>query len=292
MGARAHLHARDVVVPLERGSFFGETRARTTTAHLDVLLKRHESRPGATTPVHSHAPPYLALVTRGALRETCGGVEYACTPGSLALDTVGAEHHDRYESDAVEVINIGFAPSWLESLREEEKRLPAFTWINRRSLPERARTLRAHVERPEPLSALVIEGAAAELLLLVTRTGATHKRGGAAPRWLATVEEALRAEFRRPPSLSDLARLVERSPSQVVRAFRQWRGTTLGSFARRLRAEYARRALFETRASLLEISVDAGYSDKSHMTRELRVHLGCTPGRLRRARDDESGRPA
>ena len=55
-----------------------------------------------------------------------------------------------------------------------------------------------------------------------------------------------------------------------------------------LRAEVdrlrARRALVETDASLPEIGREAGYSDQSHMTRELATLLGCTPGRLRRAR--------
>jgi AraC family transcriptional regulator len=92
----------------------------------------------------------------------------------------------------------------------------------------------------------------------------------------------LRTRFRRPPPLAELAALADRSPSQVARAFRQWRGTTPGGFARRLRAEHAQRALRDTRASLPEIALAAGYCDQSHVTRELGAMLGCTPGRLRR----------
>jgi len=111
------------------------------------------------------------------------------------------------------------------------------------------------------------------------------------PAWLPVIEDVVQAHFRRPPSLSELATVVDRSPSQIVRAFRRWRGISLGSFARRLRAEHARRALLETNASLSEISLEAGYSDQSHMTRELSLYLGCTPGRLRRARRKKGRSP-
>jgi AraC family transcriptional regulator len=278
-----------VVISLESGCFYGQTQARSATPNLCFVLKRHDR--GETTPLHSHEHPYLALVVRGAFRQFGRALEHACTPGTLALNTSGEEHHDRFEAERSEVINIQLPSAWPDALRAEGAEDPGYAWISRAGLLERARGLRAHLARPEPLSAFLLEGAAAELLGIAMRLGSARRRSGSPPSWLAEIEEAVRTRFRRPPPLAELAASVDRSPSQVVRTFRRWRGTTLGEFARRLRAEHARRALFETRASLLEIALDSGYSDQSHMTRELGTYLGSTPGRLRRARDGTRDRP-
>jgi transcriptional regulator GlxA family with amidase domain len=40
--------------------------------------------------------------------------------------------------------------------------------------------------------------------------------------------------------------------------------------------------LADTRRSLAEIALDAGYSDQAHMTRDLRAVLGATPSLVRR----------
>jgi len=273
-------------VRLARGGFFGRTLAGAVTPRLDVKLQRHAHRAGETTPPHAHERPYLALVARGAFREFVGAREHACTPGSLALDLSGEEHHDRFEALGTEILNVELAPSWLEALRAEQPVPTGLTWTHQRGLQGRARLMRHHLEHPEALSPFVLEGAAAELLLLARPSRARAERGGTPPPWLRLVEEVLREPFRAPPSLGELARLVERSPSQVVRVFRRWHGVSLGAFARRLRAERARRTLLETSRPLSEVAREAGYSNQSHMTREILVHLGCTPARLRR----EAGR--
>jgi AraC-like DNA-binding protein len=56
----------------------------------------------------------------------------------------------------------------------------------------------------------------------------------------------------------------------------------MGDYVRTLRAEWAAARLTRTGLSLAEIAADAGYSDQSHMTRELRRRLGVRPGEYRR----------
>jgi len=271
-----------MVVSPDRGHFYGETRASAETPHLRVVLRRY--RIGESTPLHAHAEPYLALVVRGAFRQHARSTETLCTPGWLVIDTGSEEHRDRIETEVSEV--IGFEPprSWLEALRDEQGRDPGFAWLTRRGLRNRALALRSQIEDPRPLSEFVVEGAAAELLAIAAGVRCRDGRRSRPPAWLQRVEDAVQARFRDPPSLSELGVLASRSPSQIVRGFRRWRGSSLGDFARRLRAEHARRALVETATPLLEIALEAGYSDQSHMTRELGAYFGCTPARLRRSR--------
>src|SRR5262245_15887785 len=271
-----------MVVGPDSEHFYGETRACAVTPRLRVALRRY--RLGETTPLHSHEHPYLALVARGAFRQHARSIETLCTPGWLVIDTGSEVHRDRIESEISEV--IGFEPPrcWLDALRDEQGRDPGFAWMTRRGLRNRALALRSQIEDPRPLSEFVVEGAAAELLGIAAGVRCRDGRRSRPPAWLHLVEDAVQARFRDPPSLTELALLANRSPSQIVRGFRRWRGSSLGDFARRLRAEHARRSLLETAAPLLEIALESGYSDQSHMTRELGAYFGCTPGRLRRSR--------
>ena len=190
----------------------------------------------------------------------------------------GAAHSDRFLAEGTEVLNVELAPEWLETLRGDgwDDRRPA--WSVRPPARRRVRGLRRELARGDGLSAFVIEGLCAELLGLATRAPG---RGNSAALWLAAIERVLAERFRRPPGLAELGQLADVSPSRLARAFRQRFGCSVGAFARRLRVAHARAAVLRTRRELAEIALEAGYADQSHMIREFRRHLGCTPGELR-----------
>lgn len=270
-----------MAIHLGNGEFYGDTVVERSTAHLNLVLTRYcaEQR----LPLHAHERPYLALVLGGRFRERVGGADHECEEGSLLLNTVAAEHEDRFLADRTEVLNVELDAEWLEALHAEgwDDRRPV--WSERLPVRARFRSLRTELEEPEGLSAFVIEGLCAELLGLAARRSLPReaRAGSAPPPWLATVERALVERFRRPPSLKELGLLADVSPTHLVRVFRARYGCSVGGFARRLRSEHARNAVLHTRRELAEIALEAGYSDQSHMTREFRRRFGRTPGELR-----------
>lgn len=70
-------------------------------------------------------------------------------------------------------------------------------------------------------------------------------------------------------------------PGHLCRAFRQFRGQSLGECVRGLRVQFVCRRLVETEEPLHAIALEAGFADQSHMTRTFKRMTGYPPGAYR-----------
>ena len=76
-------------------------------------------------------------------------------------------------------------------------------------------------------------------------------------------------------------RLAGVHPSHLAHTFRARLGTSVGEYVRRLRVEWAAERLGDSDAPISAIAIQAGFSDQSHLTREMVRRLGVSPARLR-----------
>ena len=132
----------------------------------------------------------------------------------------------------------------------------------------------------DDLSPLAIEGLSLELLAAVARTP-RPLRTSPAPDWLRRAEEILRASYKTPPTLAELATAVDTHPAHLTRTFRLYHGTSMGEFVRRLRFETACREIAHTGRPLARVAARAGFADHSHMCREFKHRVGVTPAEFR-----------
>ena len=95
-----------------------------------------------------------------------------------------------------------------------------------------------------------------------------------------------------PPGVEVLARHVNLSSRQLERAFRKALGVSPSAFYRRLRLEYSRWLLCYDERSITEVSLDGGFSDSAHFSREFRSAYGCTPREFRRRHMAVKSRPS
>jgi len=144
------------------------------------------------------------------------------------------------------------------------------------SFAETARELVTEMSVPRADSAFVLEGLSA---LVVARLQGCEPRERAP--WLRRLRAWLDDACADPPSLSVLARALDRDPAYVAAAFRRSFGLTIGRYVRRRRAWHARALLRDRSASLAEIAQRTGFADQSHFTRCFRAELGVTPGAYR-----------
>jgi AraC-like DNA-binding protein len=68
----------------------------------------------------------------------------------------------------------------------------------------------------------------------------------------------------------------------LAREFRRHFCCTAGEYVRRLRVDFACRALLQSDTALIEIAVNAGFSDQSHFTRTFRAAMGMAPAQFRK----------
>lgn len=134
--------------------------------------------------------------------------------------------------------------------------------------------------RMDDVAPMAIEGLVLEMLAEVSRRqteGAVEK----APRWLRQAEDILHERFSECLTLSDISDAVGVHPVHLSRVFRKQYHCTIGDYIRRLRIDYASRQILDSRATLLEIAIAAGFSDQSHFSRIFKREMGITPTEYR-----------
>lgn len=91
---------------------------------------------------------------------------------------------------------------------------------------------------------------------------------------------------RRIDSLSGAAAVLGYHPVYVSRVFRKAYGTSLGNFIKSCRIRKCSELIFRSDLTLGQIAAEAGYCDQSHLTNEMTITAGFTPGELRRLADN------
>ncbi|WP_245966308.1 helix-turn-helix transcriptional regulator [Sphaerisporangium album] len=107
-------------------------------------------------------------------------------------------------------------------------------------------------------------------------------RGGADVGTARVVRELLHDTDDQGVSASDLAAAAGRSRFAVYRSFQAVYGMAPSDYQRQLRLRAAQRLLVQGRP-LVEVAVETGFTDQSHLTRWFTRYFGVTPGAYRRA---------
>jgi AraC family transcriptional regulator, regulatory protein of adaptative response / methylated-DNA-[protein]-cysteine methyltransferase len=95
---------------------------------------------------------------------------------------------------------------------------------------------------------------------------------------IARAIEYLRANFRRQPSLEEIAEYVYLSPFHFQRMFTEWAGVSPKKFTQYLSVEYAKSLLKEQQASLFDTAIETGLSGTGRLHDLFMKIEGMTPG--------------
>ena len=145
-------------------------------------------------------------------------------------------------------------------------------------MPSIAAQMYEEAVRGDALSELLLEGLACELIGWSART----LRGeGAGASWVYRARDLVRDRFAESLAIADIAAAVGAHPVQLARQFRSTFGCSVGEYVRRVRVDFACRAL-RTAAPLSDIALRAGFADQSHFSRVFKRATGRTPGEYRR----------
>lgn len=108
-------------------------------------------------------------------------------------------------------------------------------------------------------------------------------RPGALARWQERrAKELLAANLSGRITLEELARSCELSVRHFTRAFRGSTGMSAHAWLLELRVDRAKDLLANSRRPLIDVALDCGFADQSHMTRVFQRAVGLTPKAWRR----------
>jgi AraC family transcriptional regulator len=136
-------------------------------------------------------------------------------------------------------------------------------------------------------SATVLEGLAAVVAVDVARTlhDATHlksPRGGLTAWRQRLLEDRLYDEDLPPPGIQELAGLVGLSERQLMRAFRQQHGISLGQQVRVISIERSKRLLAGQRLAIKDIAVTLGFAGPASFSHAFHQATGFRPTEYQR----------
>jgi AraC family transcriptional regulator len=238
--------------------------------------------PDQDRPAHSHQNTSINLVLQGALTESCEGRSLTITAGTVFFIPAGQGHANCILGAGARCFEMRLDPRWLQRLEGCSSALDAPAYFPGGPLSGLALRLCHEARQTDAASALVMEGLALELLGEIARRRAPAP-GRRPPRWLQQARELLRERFADNLTLEEIAGAVGVHPVHLASVFREQYGCTVGDTVRRLRVEYACRAVAHSRTSLAEIALDAGFANQSHFTRVFKRLTSITPAGYRRA---------
>jgi AraC family transcriptional regulator len=258
---------------LPSGQYFGDAVAHGSVCGLRMVETVY--RPGATLPWHRHQSPYLVVMLGGAMIEVAvGGQDHPCMRGWLVLDTGGEAHRDGVGPQGARCLNVELQPDWIR--RHASPYGYSFAGEVIGAVGQLEMAFRRGGAGDELMAAAALHR------LLDAASGCNPVRRQRQPAWMnATVE--LLHEASQCTCLTTLAGVAGVHPAHLCRTFLACFGCTIGEYARRVRADRALAMVVQSRRSLASIAADTGFTDQSHLTRELRHHFQCTPAALRDA---------
>lgn len=122
--------------------------------------------------------------------------------------------------------------------------------------------------------------------LLLRNAQVAHSMGGTQSGLSAyacgQIEAYLKANFRNPVSVPEMALMLGISAGHFATCFRESFGETPHQYLMKLRLDEAERCLVETDMPISEIAARLSFSSQSHLTTALRKYRQLTPGEIRR----------
>src|SRR6185503_10527800 len=237
--------------------------------------------PGFHIPGHFLDLASLYLVLEGSLTESYEHKRRECKSPDVVFTPAGEKHSNLFNTGGGRCFLIELPISFIERLAAAGVRIEHSLHSEGGVLAWLAMRLYREFSRPDAVSQLAIEGLMLEALSELGRWNAPSSIRE--PLWLRETRDLLHDRFQETMTLDELGRLASVDPAHLARSFRRHYRCTVGEYQRRLRIEYASRQLSETRTSILNIALAAGFADQAHFSRTFRNHTGLAPAKFRSA---------
>ena len=259
------------------GAFAGETVSREIAG---ALLSEVKHTRAISVAPHSHEAPYFSLLLEGSYSERAPEFSVRYEPYTVVFHDALTEHTDAIDAGGCRMFFVELLARWFDVVAATRR--PAHLFELDGGTPAWL-IMRLHREflAGDAASPLTVESL---LFDLCSYLSAATADTAPEPRWIATIEELVRAAPSARIDVRDLAGQVSVHPAHLCRSFRRFRHRTIGEFVLGLRIQLACRRLSETRDSLSEVAQESGFSDQSHLTHMFKRITGITPGAYRRQR--------
>jgi len=255
---------------------------RRTESVGSLVLTEVTYPPNLRLPRHTHPLACIALTIRGHSSETFGVLEIERSRDTVLFRPRGEEHSDSigdagakcFLMEFGEYLDLGSAKTALDIVGPLARRGEMISRLAAQAYGEWV--------YGDSASKFMIQGLFYELVAHILRSDCANRAHEIPPVWLRRVKEVLNDGFREALSLNQLSRAGGVHPMHLARSFRQYFGTSVGSYLRRRRIEAAKELLLGTGTPLTQIALECGFSSHAHFSGIFKRLTGITPSQFRR----------
>lgn len=230
-----------------------------------------------TSPFHCDGHPRISIVLTGTLKEEAHNQEVFASAASVVVKPADVRHRNAFGPGGARLLSLLVPPDLLRAdrpLADVDLRFDVWQWHHAGPVGASALQLVRSI-------GLTPEEAEDDLWSFLAALTPAGDRSGAVPDWVQRAREHLDDAFATSPSIDALANEAGVHPVSLARAFRRAFGCSPSVYRRHRRVRAAADLLASTRQPAAEIALSTGFSDQSHMCREVRDELGLTPCQIR-----------
>jgi len=237
---------------------------------------------GLTSPFHCDGHPRISIVLQGTLMEEAHNQEVFASTASVVVKPADVRHRNAFGPGGARLLSLLIPPNLIDTdrqLADADLRFDAWQWHHAGPVGASALQLVRSI-------GLAPDDAEDDLWSFLATLAPTGDTSRAVPDWVLCAKERLDDAFADSPSVETLAEDAGVHPVSLARAFRRAFGCSPSAYRRHRRVRAAADLLASSRQPAAEIAFETGFSDQSHMCREVRDELGLTPGQIRGLPDE------
>lgn len=257
---------------VQKGQFFGETNRRIAFNGLTITDTEYTHE---KVDWHYHENPYFTFILQGQVLETNRKETYHCTAGSLLFHNWDDAHYNIKPPGFTRGFHIEMEQQWMDNRDLDTQNLQGSFSVKNPDINLIFYRLFQESLLSDDLTSLAMEVSLIEALNRIrTQNNDTIV---SVPSWVNPLRELLHDQDISKWTLSDLSGLFGIHPVHLSRYFPKFFGCSLGEYIRKIKVEKALHLLSVPNKSLVDIALEAGFSDQSHLNRCFREKTGLTP---------------
>jgi len=229
---------------------------------------------------HQHEIPYFSFVLEGHCRESNRRKTFECAVNSLLFHNTGDAHYNIKSGRISRGFQVEIDPKWCKRFEVDLDEFPASTQIIHPAVTLLFYNLYKEARLSEATSNLTIDALLTEAF--ETMRGAELKRACGKPSWVVKIDEILRENNERCPSLLDISREVGVHWAHISREFPRYFRCNFSQYSRKIKVERSLGLLRGQSVPLADIAFICGFADQSHFIRCFKNYIGVTPLDFRR----------
>ncbi len=223
---------------------------------------------------HYDINPRISIVLNGKLKENAGRTEVFAQALSIVVKPGDVWHSNEFGPQGARLLSVVFQPGFLSDPSGRSV-FQHWQWYHSTEVAGATSRYLHRLRRTDDPATETID------FLAALSPKSTELSSKATPDWLDLVSEQIQDQPEVNYSVQDLASSMGVHPVYMARAFRKYFSCGVKEYIHRNRLRNIISTLTDTKLPLVEVALESGYADQSHMSRFFKQATGMSPGAFR-----------